>query len=466
MPAPPFEIVTDPGVLAGYLSDASNTRGHAEALVRPRSTAEVSAVVAWCQRHAIPLTVTAQRTSTTGGPVPEGGWLLSTERLDRVLAITDTHATAQAGVMLGAFQDELEARGRLYPPDPTSRDECSLGGSIACNASGARTYRYGPTRPWVEAVEVVLPTGEVRHADRSTPIPADWPRVAWTEPHVKTATGLYPADNLLDLFIGQEGILGVITQATVRLTARPERVFSVLIWFPSTPAGLDFVRAAKASAALSPRCLEWYDRHSLDLVRERVPEIPAAACAALWCEQECTEATQDALMEAWLAAIEASGALADDTLFADDPASLARLRAIRHAVPAGVNERVARNGMPKVGTDFAVPDRALDDMMAAYEATLLPHVLFGHVGDNHLHLNLLPRTPAELEQAWGIWRDLYARALAAGGTLSAEHGVGKLKRPYLAEMVGPEVISAFAALKRHLDPAWILGRGTMLGYQV
>lgn len=455
-------LITDPSLIVGYLRDASNTEGHADGLLRPNDAQEVAAILRDCQANRRPVTVTAQRTSTTGGPVPDGGWLLSTERLNRVHQLGPDHAVAEGGVLLGELQRAIEAQGRFYPPDPTSKDECSLGGSIACNASGARTFRYGPTRPWVEAVEVVLATGELLTATRDTPIPASWPRLDWREPQVKTAAGIYPADNLLDLIIGSEGILGVITQATLRLTALPPRVFSILIPFPSAQAGLDFVMRHRRGGPLSPRLMEWFDEHSLDMVRARVPDLPAEAKAALWCEQEATDEGADALMEAWLAALEESGALMDAVIFADDPQSLERLRRFRHALPAAVNERVAHNGMPKVGTDFAVPDEALPEMMAAYAEVTLPHVLFGHIGDNHLHMNLFPRTPEELVAARAVWADLFRRAISLGGTVSAEHGVGKLKRRFLAEMVGPEVLSSFVALKRHVDPAWILGRGTML----
>ena len=141
--------ITDPSVLDGYLTDASNLRGHADALLRPRSTAEVAEIARHCQEHGIPLTIAAARTSTVGSPVPLGGWLMSMEGLDQVLAIGHDTATAQGGVLLGALQDAIEATGRFFPPDPTSRHECTLGAAIACNASGARTFRYGPTRPWV-----------------------------------------------------------------------------------------------------------------------------------------------------------------------------------------------------------------------------------------------------------------------------------------------------------------------------
>lgn len=462
MPSHPA-LVTDPEVLGAYLRDASNTAGRAEGLLRPRTAEELADQLAWCQEQGQPLTVTARRTSTTGAPVPQGGWLLSTEHLDRVLHIGEDRAVAEAGVLLGVLQDQIEAQGRLFPPDPTSRGECSLGGAIACNASGARSYRYGPTRRWVQAVQVALPDGRLIEATRHTPIPSGWPRLRWTQPEVKTAAGLYPAENLLDLFIGQEGILGVITRAELVLTALPERVFSVLAWFGSSAEGLELVEALRSPPpGVSPRCVEWYDRHSLDLARARLPELPVQAQAAVWCEQECTDGDFSDRVEAWAALLEGCGAMTEHTLFADDEAGQARLRALRHAVPAGVNEQLSRTGMPKVATDFAVPDAALRPMMAAYEAVKLPHILFGHIGDNHLHLNLLPRDAAELAEARRIWAELFQLALSFGGTVSAEHGVGKLKRRQLAEMVGPEVIASFVALKQHLDPRWILGRDTMI----
>ena len=201
-----MELITDQDIIAGYLCDASNLKGQAEALVRPSSVEEISALLSLCQQRAIPITVTAQRTSTTGGPVPNGGWLLSMEKFDRIHGLEEV----DAGVLLGDYQRDLESKGWLFPPDPTSRNECTIGAAVACNASGARSFRYGSTRRWVKALEVVFPDGQVRRIDRSTPIPDDWPTISWKEPQVKTAAGFYPASNLLDLMIGQEGSLGVL----------------------------------------------------------------------------------------------------------------------------------------------------------------------------------------------------------------------------------------------------------------
>ena len=455
-------LVTDPTIVAGFLTDASNVAGRAEGLVRPRDTAEVAQVVAHCQAHGIPLLPSAGRTSTTAGAVPDGGWVLSMSGLQRVL----DGSTAEAGVLLGAFQTQLEARGRFYPPDPTSRHECSLGASIACNASGARSFKYGATRRWIEALEVVLPTGEVLDVHRGDPIPADWPLPTWKEPALKTAAGYAPPRSLLDLFVGSEGTLGVVTRATVRTIPLPADVIGLLAFFPDRAAAVRFmVRARSAQRGapegpLSPRCLEYYDANCLQRAASRTT-VPAGATAALFCEQEVGTEGADEHLAAWIEALADEGALVDDTIVAVDEPSRAQLLALRHAIPAGINEEVVRNGMPKVGTDLAVPDAALDEMMTAYESSPLPYALFGHLGDNHLHLNLLPRTPDELTQARAFYDDLARRAVALGGTISAEHGVGKLKRRHLAWMVGDDVLAQFRALKKKLDPNGILGRGNV-----
>jgi len=456
---------TDPDVIEGYLSDASNTRGHAECLALPKSTAEVSAVMAHCQAEGIPLTVTAQRTSTTGGPVPNGGWLMSMEGLDQVFGPDDVGA----GVILGAHQSMLEAQGLRFPPDPTSIHECTVGAAIACNASGARSFRFGPTRPWIKAVEFVLPTGEALWADRGTPIPSDWPVVRWTEPDVKTAAGIYPADNLLDLLIGSEGTLGVITRAQLKLIDAPIDVLGLIVFFDAMEPCLNFVAVAREGAArkgkaaaegsLNPIAIEFFDGNALKMAGARIPDVPSGAAAALFIE---VEHGGEAPLEEWWEAIVEAGALAEDTIVADDSSGRKRLHALRHAIPAGVNEAVVANGMPKVGTDFAVPDVALVDMMKAYAEVDLPSVCFGHIGDNHLHLNLLPRNSDELKVARATYRRLAMLAVSMGGTVSAEHGIGKIKRGLLAEMVGQETLESFQRLKRHVDPSWVLGRGTML----
>ncbi len=466
-----LKTISDPEILSGYLTDASNVPGHAEVLVRPTSAAEVAEVLTHCRARGIPLTVTAARTSTTAAAVPQGGWLMSMERLTSIESIGHDRATAGAGILLGELQSAVEAEGRLFPPDPTSRHDCTLGGAIACNASGARSFRFGPTRPWIEGLQVVLTDGRILDIGPEDPVPSDWPAPQWIEPTVKTAAGYAPPRRLLDVFIGSEGTLGVITKATVRLTDAPSEVMGIIAWFPDRPTAVGFMRNVRASAradrrgVVSPQCIEYLDHHCLALARERGLDVPEEARCALFCEQVLEpEHGEEAHLDAWWEALEAGGALADDTLATTDTDGRERLYALRHAVPAGINERVVRNRMRKVGTDLAVPDAALDAMMDLYEAAPIDHVLFGHLGDNHLHLNLLPTSADELEVAKAFYDDLARQAVALGGTVSAEHGIGKLKRAHLGWMVGDEVLASFRSLKEHLDPTWVLGRGNVLSF--
>jgi D-lactate dehydrogenase (cytochrome) len=462
-----FDPITDPSIIAGYLTDASNIMGHCEALCRPRTAVEAAEIVAHCQTNNIPLTITGARTSTTAAPVPFGGWLLSMEHFFRVHHIAHDSAKADAGIILGSFQSAIEETGRFFPPDPTSRHDCTLGAAVACNASGARSFKYGPIRPWITGLTVILPTGELLTVTDTDPIPPDWPVPQWTEPAVKTAAGYCPTTRLIDLFIGQEGTLGLIVDITVKLTDLPTDVISFFAFFPSRNHALDFLTVARSAVrddphgALSPRCIEYLDHHCLDIARDRVEGIPSEAQAGLFLEQELWDKDEMAYLTVWWEALEDHTPLADHTIVAADPPTHQALLALRHAIPAGLNEQVVRNGMPKVGTDLAVPDDALAEMMTAYESCPLPHALFGHIGDNHLHLNILPTTETELALARAFYDQLSQQAVALGGTVSAEHGIGKTKKRALVHMVGVPVIDAFKRLKTHLDPNGILGRGVL-----
>ena len=458
-----MELITNQDIISGYLTDASNTHGHADALIRPRNTREVVEIVQMAQKYNIPITVTAQRTSTTGGPVPNGGWLLSTERLNVIHS--DTHV--DGGVILGEYQRHLERKGLLFPPDPTSRNECSIGACASCNASGARSFRYGATRPWIERMEVVLPNGDVRIVDRNTPIPEHWPKIHWIEPDVKTSAGYSSTNNLLDLMIGQEGTLGIITQVWTKVIPLPKDVLGMIVYFSTLEDCLSCVVELRNGAvrpfqegspgSLSPRAIEFFDARSIVLMRSRV-DVPSHANCGLFVE---VEHDGDLDLDPWFDVFERHHALCDDIIAAENEEERERLYRVRHAIPAGVNEQIIANGMPKVGTDFSVPDSGLRAMMKAYDAVTMPSVLFGHIGDNHLHLNLLPRNAVELKEAKALYVQLAHKAVELGGSVSAEHGIGKIKKGLLAHMVGTDVVHSFQALKSVVDPKWILGRGVL-----
>jgi D-lactate dehydrogenase (cytochrome) len=472
-------------LLARYTSDASNLAGgHAASVVFPETTEEVAEVLRDATRARTPVTVAGAGTGVVGGRVPFGGIVLATERMNRIGEIVKEggggRATAGAGVVLADFRRAVESRGLLYPPDPTEWG-CSLGGTVATNASGARTFKYGATRNVLS-----LSRGEVRaDPDGRIRIPlagggsieARLPsyRMPQTRKH---AAGYFVEPNVdaVDLFVGSEGTLGVVTEVEVGLLPQPESLLSGVAFFEREDDLLAFIRDAREASlrtrsareahAVDARAIEYFDRESLDLLRAKYPAIPRGAAGAVFFEQETTQASEEALTAAWLALLESRGALLDSSWFATGARDQERLREFRHALPVLVNEWIARHGQRKVSTDIAVPDRRFAAMLGFYRDTLgasgLKFVIFGHAGDNHVHVNILPRDDAEAARARDIYMTIVRRAVSLGGTVSAEHGVGKLKRDYLRELYGDQALREMAALKRAFDPACILGRGNIV----
>jgi D-lactate dehydrogenase (cytochrome) len=497
-----MQIKSEQDAIQSFLADASNLAGgHAASVLVPESQEEVAQALARASAGRTPLTVAGAGTGVVGGRVPFGGVVLSTARLNRVREIAREgeggRAVVEAGVVLSDFQRETRARGLLYPPDPTE-SSCYVGGTVATNASGARTFKYGPTRNYVRRLKVALATGDVLDLRRGE-IKADGEglirvplgggrRIEARLPSVsmpatrKHAAGYYvaPGMDLLDLFVGSEGTLGVVTEVEVSLLPRPEGVLAGVVFFRDEDSLLAFVREARErslrtrgsaresgsnAASLDARALEYFDGESLSFLRERYPLVPSGAAGAIFFEQETTAESEDALMEAWLGLCERHGALPDESWFGTNEHDRAEMRAFRHALPVMVNEWLARHGQRKVSTDMAVPDAAFPEMLRFYKETLragrLPYVIFGHVGDNHVHVNILPRDDVEQAAARETYARFVERAVLLGGTISAEHGVGKIKRDYLRALYGDRTLREMVALKRAFDPARVLGRGNL-----
>jgi D-lactate dehydrogenase (cytochrome) len=279
----------------------------------------------------------------------------------------------------------------------------------------------------------------------------------------------------IDLFIGSEGTLGVVVEIETMLLPKPASVLGGVVFFEDEASLLAFVRDARAASLatragnlrgeMDARALEFFDAEALSFLREKFPLIPDHAQGAIFFEQETTTETEEHLMDAWLALLEQHHAALDASWFATNDRDGARLREFRHALPVLVNEWLARHGQRKVSTDMSVPDEAFPSMLRFYKERLrasgLQYVIFGHIGDNHVHVNILPRDDEQGSEAREIYKEFIKLAIERGGTISAEHGVGKIKRDYLRELYGDEHLSEMAALKRALDPACILGRGNI-----
>lgn len=452
-----MKATTDAEIIAGYLTDASGLRGSASVLYRPTSTEEVAEIVRHCYDTATPITVSAARTATTGAPVPHGGAILNMEQMTDVAMVEETHAIAMVGIKLGQLHTLLEPHGLLFPPDPTSRDDATLGGAISANASGARSYKYGATRPWIEALEVVWSDGRVEWVDRTTPWPTSWPRITWNAPKGKNAAGYASNSSLLETLVGSEGTLAVFTRAKIRLIPRPKFTFSLVVPCENAQTALSLLPKLRGKSPFPPSAIEYLDLRSADVAcRAGLPAPKGQHLVLLEISHETREppiAWWSGALDQWMPDVTITAAITDREREV--------LRQARHAVPAKFNEIAKTNGYKKLATDFAVPDDALEPMMAAYAKAPVESFLFGHFGQNHLHLNLLPRTTAEHAAATEYLSRLTGIAIDLGGTISAEHGVGKIKREAFLRMAGGDGVDNHRALKRAVDPKMIFGIGTL-----
>jgi FAD/FMN-containing dehydrogenase len=445
-----------------YLEDASGYQGHAEAVFVPASEAELQAVLRDANEKRIPVTIAGAGTGLTGARVPQGGWVVSVENF-RDIQIERGRATVGAGVLLKDLQTAAAPSGQFYAPDPTE-SAASIGGTIACNASGSRSFRCGDTRRHVLAVRVATIDGTIRTFERGAAI--DFETKSILRPNTtKHSAGfpLHPGMDWLDLFIGSEGTLGVVTQATVRLIETPKEILAGVIFFPGDQDALDAVDTWRSVPHL--RMLEYFDAGSLELLRQKHDDIPGRAAAALLIEQEIRD---EAEIDAWEQRLEASNAMAEESWFASTDRERERFRRFRHSLPEAVNNTVRQRGLLKMGSDYAVPLVRNQEMMAFYRRRLdavFPgqYVIFGHIGDAHVHVNILPSDGAESGRAKELMIEFAREAVRLGGTVGAEHGLGKRKAHLLGIQYSPEEIEAMKAVKRRLDPNWLLGQGTLFG---
>ena len=494
-----MQVKTQPDELENYLIDASNMQGgHAQKLFIPENAEEISEILKEANGEKIPVTASGARTGTVGGAVPFGGYLISLEKLNKIQEIDRENltATVQSGVFLVDFQKAVEAENLFYPPDPTEWS-CQIGGTVATNASGARGFKYGATRNYVRRLEIVLASGEILNLKRGenfaddgfvelearsgTKIKAKLP--TYRLPDVrKNTSGYFSGEKLdaIDLFIGSEGTLGVITEIELKLLPKPESFFSGIIFFENETDLLDFVREVKEfsfetrknlkfkienSKSVDASLLEYFDEKALKFISEKFPEVPKEAKGAIFFEQETNAETENILLERWNELLEKHHADLERSWFTTTESDREKMRAFRHALPVSVNERVVRNKQRKIGTDMAVPDDKFASFLKFYKEKLdasgIDYVIFGHIGDNHLHANLLPKNAEEAVKARHLYGRFIAQAIMLGGTISAEHGIGKLKSKYLYVMFGERFLNEMAELKKAFDPNFILGRGNM-----
>ncbi len=501
-----------------YLTDESKMTGHANNVLLPMTEQELREILRVYNSKGTQVTVAAMRTGVCGGSVPQGGDVLSLERMSGVIGIGKDgrgyYLRAQPCTTLEEIDSILSRKDfsgladltegaceslrkepvtYFYPVDPTEMGG-SIGGNIATNASGPRTYRYGPTRDWVRRIRVAMADsavaditrGECRAEGRRMSFAAGRNYYSFDLPGydfngtVKNAAGPRIGENmdLIDLFIGSEGIFGVISEVDVYLAPR-HPLISAVLFFPDDVSALEAVKDIRSDDILDPEFLEFMDGKSLELIRSmkkrdplsiRVPDLPEHAGSALFFDIE--EGKSDASFARLGEIAERHGASLDVSWCGHEPSDRERMRELRHSIPKTIFEYVAslKGEMPKIhklGSDMAVPDEAADLMMSFYKERLdsagLEYCMFGHIGNNHPHVEIILKSMEEFGKAKAIYEEFAAKAVELGGSPSAEHGIGKIKTGYMELLYGKKGVEELRKIKKILDPNGILCPGNMIG---
>jgi D-lactate dehydrogenase (cytochrome) len=351
-----------------------------------------------------------------------------------------------------------------------------------------RGFGYGSIRNYIEAINVVLPTGEVLEIKRGAIFSKQrvfdcvcskkklkFKLPSYVAPKIKSQAGYFVNDNmdLIDLFIGSEGTLGVITSCKLRLQDKPQGIFDGLIFFKEEAQGLAFiteVKELKDKKALFTASLEFFDKNSIEMLRKEYPFMPRAACAVYF--EQITHLKEKApdLLKIWLSLIDNYKTFSDYNLLADTASERKKVFEIRHRVPQLINEFLREHKQIKASLDCAVPSDSMVEMYNFYkekaEESKISYVNFGHIGEAHLHFNFLPKNEDESIRAKKYIEIFCKKAVSLGGTISAEHGIGKLKKPYLKIMYGADKIEEMAALKKYFDPDCLLGLDNLFDKEV
>ena len=443
----PADSVGDaPAVLQAHDGDKWFAHRLPDVVVWAGSTAEVSATLRFANEHRLPVTARGAGYGYVGGVVPErGGIALSVARLNRILEIHDRDfiAVVEPGVITGDLQSAVRARGMFYPPDPASLKHCTLGGNIATNAGGPRCLKYGVTRHYVLGLEVVLADGRVVEVGGRA--------------H-KNKTGF----DLIGMFVGSEGMLGVVTRATLRLLPHPPARAAISAAMPTIRDAAAAVQSIFSAGHL-PAALEIADKFTLAAARAHLGEMVPAGDGHLLLELDGHAGAIRAELADLAALIERSGSTDVKTAFGD--ADVEALWALRR----GFSESLKASGLTKLNEDVTVPRGRLVDLMdfaAGLQAKYGDAVAcFGHAGDGNIHVNIMaadyeaPEVRARVDRALD---ELFRQVIAWGGAITGEHGIGLAKKRWWPEAVSAENFALHRRVKAALDPHGILNPGKFL----
>lgn len=438
-------VLVDEDKVEPYAADAVKEKFPPEAVLLPQTTAEVAAILKLANERRFPVTARGGGVGYTGGAVPvEGGVVIGTDRMNRIREINadDLYVVTEPGVTTYALQQAVEAQGVFYPPDPASYKTSFIGGNIAENAGGIRSAKYGVTKHYVIGLEVVTPLGDVIRTGGLTS---------------KNVVGF----DLTGLICGSEGMLGIITEATLRLLPLPETTRTVRATFRTMSEACACVPRFNR-ARVTPVAIEVLDRNAIAAVETEFAfgfGAQAGALLLVSVDGHKSEVERDALI--------CEGVVRDgggfDVMRSETREEEERLWDVRRAISPALK----KFGTMKFNEDVVVPRSRVPELVARVEEIGKLHdtfvVNFGHAGDGNIHVNFMcdRDDPEAMRRARAAVRDTFAFSVELGGTISGEHGIGYVKAPYLDMALGAATIDAMKSIKRALDPNGILNPGKM-----
>ncbi|MDR1522749.1 MAG: FAD-binding oxidoreductase [Endomicrobium sp.] len=484
-------IKKDKSTIQNYFQDNSGVSGaYADSVAIAENEDDISNFLIEMSEKQIPVTIVGALTGNTASGLAFGGVVLSLENLNNIGEIKENSdntafITVGAGARLNDIKVKAYQNGWMYPPDPTEKS-AFIGGNIATNASGSRGFKFGPTRDYVQALKVIFSDGSKSFiqrgkifSDKNGNITFDTNKGTkhiklpeYKLPHIKNAAGYYnyPDCDLIDVFIGSEGTLCVIVEAVLKLVPCFKEVFGGIIFFQNRDNAFMFVDKIKLISkkakverlrnSINAMSLEYFDKNALDLIRDDYPLIPLDAECGIMFEQDVYDDSIDLLIDKWYKIMQKYNVNDDKVWFASNLAELEKFRIFRHAIPEHINKIVKKNKVPKVGTDFAVPEGKLSDIVdfcqKEFKNSGIFNLTFGHIGENHLHANILASNEDEYEKCRKLYIDICSQVVKLKGTVSAEHGIGKLRHIFLEKMFGKEGFKEMAKFKKSFDKSAIL----------
>ena len=491
-----IDITSDLDIVNGYERDCSNINGNAEVLCRPINELECALVLRCCQSVKIPQTISAGRTNLTGSATPEGGVILSIEKMTQPKVKVDSASktiTTPVGMYLEDMRKEAlrQSNNKLhYPVDPTSRKEAMVGGTLSCNASGFIPGPAGATRYWTEGLEFLTPNGFKIFCKRGDYVSEngefiiDFPDgevivkvPSYPRPDIKNASGPFSDENghvdLVDLLVGSEGIFGLITSSTFRLKEMPDEFLDMFFTLPNEIDAVRFhyyISNHFESDLSQITALEYFGYNCQTYMDHRETLFNSTTEVGIYLQIPLYNETVEDVAEDWLNILTNSdcGIHEDGILLLNTPQNWKTFFEARHSIPSNALEKTRQLDTWSILTDTIVPPDNFPEFLDVTHSILqtadIEYLLFGHLGDCHLHFHLIP-TKVQQPKALEVYNQIIENSTELGGVYSAEHGTGKRKRPDFIKCFGEGAVDQVRNAKAAIDPGFLLNRGNVVEYK-